>query len=191
MLLSACTASFESRAPGPFPEPVQKSLGQRKSTLFLENGYWLQPVASYEVDALVQGVQRYRWDDTSSFMPVDLALAWGKLAEPHVAPLVRVKQEEREFVYFLDDVNLAKQLGQRGIISSMANTHIIPSSEEVRDILLSVRAGQAIRAKGLLVDLMHKDEKKIVRTSRNRKDVGRVGNEVFYVVNLEVFETGR
>lgn len=157
-------------------------------SLFVEKGYWLSPVANYQVDALVVGTQRYRWGDLADVSPVDFVLAWGKLAQPHVQSKVKVSQDERNMQLTFEDQGLYKQLGQRTVVASAANHLMVPASDAVRGQLLEVRSGQSIRARGYLVDVMHKEASKIRKTSRTRTDVGDASSEIFYVVELETLD---
>jgi len=186
LFLAACGPSTPYRENAALPEPVQKDFRRPPASVFLENGFWLEPVAHYEVEALVVGAERYRWDELAEVSPMDLALAWGKLAEPHITPLVSIRQSGRWFYWRIEDDETLRQLGRRVIEASMANTHMIPATPEIKELLLSVEAGQAIRAKGFLVDVRHTQEQNTRRTSRLRSDTGEGSCEVLYVTELTV-----
>lgn len=187
-LLTACAPTFSAREEAPYPEPKQTALRGKAMTIFVDDNYWLSPVARFEVDALVRGSERYRWGELSAVAPVDFALAWGKLAEPHITPLVEISQSGRWFHWKTFNEQLIHTLGRKTIEESMANMHMIPADDDVRAKLLSVREGHAIRAKGFLVNVMHRDANKIKRTSRVRNDTGAGGCEIFYVIELEVLD---
>lgn len=183
--LVGCSSSVPQRAPQAFPEPVQRPFLTPQMSLFLEKGYWLAPVANYQVDAVVLSTKRYRWSDLADFAPVDFTLAWGKLAQPHVLNKLKVSQDNRSFQYEFDDQALYKQLGQRTVVASMGNHLMVPASEVVKEQLLAVQEGHAVRAKGYLVNILHQDGNKVRKTSKTRTDVGDASSEIFYVLELE------
>lgn len=190
LTLAGCTSSTALREKGAFLAPSQKSFLTSQPAIFLERDYWLEPVAAYEVDVLVKATERYRLGELSNVAPVDFVLTWGKLAEPHVLPVVKVEQADRNFSSEVSDESLLSQLSQSGVEALMANTHLVPSSSAILDQLLAVKPGQALRAKGYLVDILHKDVQKITRSSRKRTDTGAASSEVFYVLEMEVLDPG-
>ena len=189
LVLGACSPSHEERADAPYPEPVQSAVARDIGAIVLTEQYWLVPVAHFEVDALVRGTERYRFDSLAEVSPVDLALAWGPLADPLVTLAVSISQSGRWFYWQTRDDVLYRKLGRKAFIESMANMHIIPADGAIRDQVLAIKKGQAIRARGLLVDVQHQDFRLNRRTSRTRSDSGAGGCEIFYVTELEVFET--
>lgn len=170
----------------PFPVPVQKDLRGRPLTVFMPNNFSLEAKAAYTVDARILRVEKYWRGPLAELSPLDMVLAWGPLAEPAVVDKLSISQSNRWFHWEVKDAEAGKELTPAVLISNMANTHIIPADESLRLMFSRARKGQALQAKGFLVNIRHPDASLARTTSRRRTDTGEGSCEVFYVTDAQL-----
>lgn len=98
-------------------DPLQVSYkGETIIRKFGNEEFSITPVAKYEISAMVGSMKLYH-DDEAKLIPVDLALVWGKLAEPEYDKHVSYSQNDRWYFYKLDaespfDYNFVKPIPQ-------------------------------------------------------------------------------
>ena len=68
----------------PLEEPLQIAVPSQEPIILEGKNTELKitPVATYQIAALVVGTESYSYGWSAKISPVDLALAWGKLADP-------------------------------------------------------------------------------------------------------------
>jgi hypothetical protein len=169
-------------APG---RPIQDSLVSGGYPLE-RDGWTLFPVATFQVDGLVLGRRRYRFDDLSPMSPIDLALGWGVLSDPEIARRLEVSQARRFYHWRFGPKD---GLDIREVSLNSANMHMIPFDDEVRQALLEVRAGNVVSISVILVDVSDPHDRQW-RTSRSRGDVGAGACEIILVMSVRRFEDG-
>lgn len=153
----------------------------REPEISFAPGVGLVPRADFEVTGLVLGVRRYRWDNDSDVSPVDFALGWGAMSVPEIVENFRIRQGRRFYFWSTDSLPIT----QREVVTSSANMHMIPATDEIRDRLLSVRDGDVVRIRGKLVDVK-KNDFIVWRSSLTRNDSGAGACEVIHVVSIEI-----
>ncbi len=167
-----------------FPAPEQTKLDEPLS-LPAPEGYTITATDEYEVTALVLARERYRYDRGAVLAPVDLALAWGPVADPDVHTKIRWSQADRWYRFQMryEDVRMSPIEVSR----HSANTHIIPNADDpdVADLLLAIRPGNAVHLKGYLVRI-EGDGGYTWNSSRSRTDSGDGSCEIFYVMECEL-----
>jgi hypothetical protein len=138
----------------------------------------LWPRATYRIDGHIVSADRYRLDIGSTLAPRDLSLAWGRVPE-HLSAL-DFSHGHRFFTFRYNnrapfDIHYVEQ--------HAANMHLIPATDNLRKLLLSVREGQTIRLQGFLVDVTGKVRNRqfVWKTSTTRDDKGDGACEVMYV----------
>jgi hypothetical protein len=162
-------------------EPLQ--LPTDRAPFLLETSHGsvrVVPRASYDVAARVEGSERYRFDATSFLSPLDLVLTWGELPEPRWHDALDYSQSSRFFFWRTPDL----ELDRKYVITHSANTHVIPSTANLRRALLSIDPGDDVRLTGLLVDVSARDLS--WRTSTVRTDHGDHGCEILWVESVQV-----
>jgi hypothetical protein len=140
----------------------------------------ITPRASYDVAARVEGSERYWFDATAFLSPVDLVLTWGGLPEPRWREALDYSQSWRFYFWRTAD----RSLDAGYVIEHSANTHLIPSSANLRRALLSIGRGDEVRLRGLLVDVA--GDGLTWRTSTVRTDHGDHGCEILWVVSAQI-----
>ncbi|HEY1057575.1 MAG TPA: hypothetical protein VGE55_02470 [Limnobacter sp.] len=149
---------------------------------FTANNHTITPLARFTIRARVLSVEQYRFDRAAVIAPVDLALAWGRMADPMYYERMEVSQSGRWYFYHWAG---EPPLPQQEILESSANMHMIPANDAVRNILKHVRRHQMVRLKGFLVEVNSPDGWRW-RSSLRRDDSGDGACEVVYVEAIDI-----
>jgi hypothetical protein len=159
--------------------PVQDRVEGRK--VFRHKKYVITALADFEVQARVLSKKRYRSGREAELAPVDLALGWGPMSDEAVLEKIKIRQSNR-FYYW----SVARFPIPRGKIeNNSANMHLIPSTPEIRDVLLGCRRGQVVHFNGYLVRINATDGWRW-KSSMTRKDTGDGACEVVWVEDIEI-----
>lgn len=145
-------------------------------------GYSIEPVANYTVRARVLSTERYRIGREADLSPVDFALGWGPMSDTEVLDRLTISQGNRWYQYRWSD---APPVELSIIISSSANTHLLPADETIKDRLLDVRQGSVVTLSGYLVNIRHSDGWTWLSSLR-RDDSGASSCELMWVTDLAV-----
>jgi len=146
----------------------------------------LYPQADYKISGMVVGKNDFFFmDDGSDISPLDIGLAWGKMADAQYDKYMTYRSANRflnwnytkEFPFSYDYLN-----------SHVSNNHIIPSSNNILKVLKSVKLKENIYLEGYLVNLRidNKDSAFIWNTSLSRNDKEAGACELFYVKKVRV-----
>jgi hypothetical protein len=179
------------------PEPVQSNVTSEEIR-FEKNGWniIMNYKCSYDIQALVVHTKEYDLTDNmgDAISPVDLLLAWGRVAEKNEEIDFDWSQSNRGGRCVLTDSKLSQFGGDMAsVIMQFSNNHIIPAEENVRKDLLRVRRGDHIRIRGYLVNIdgVRKSDgaSSYWYSSTVRDDYvdgeGGQGCEVVYVTNVD------
>lgn len=160
------------QAPCPEVSPIQRSTRDGRFTI--------TPVASYRIAAMIAGKKPYSGGWNGELAPFDLALAWGRLAEPNCDRNITYRQSGRWYFYRYSGEG---PVGGDYIATHSANHHIIPATENVRKAIEVTQEKQRLILEGFLVNVSGTSKNASVwwRTSRVRNDTGDGSCEVFYV----------
>ena len=146
--------------------------------------------ASYEVDALVVHRKKYSGGPDGAFSPVDLALAWGRVAEYNKAIDFHWSQSGRWYMWRTNDLDDLIPVGDvENVDLNSANTHIIPANNEIKKKVLKIRRGDHVKLKGYLVYIEAtngRGETFTWHSSLSREDTGDGACEVFYVTEARI-----
>ncbi|CAN5708949.1 hypothetical protein BH11VER1_BH11VER1_12940 [soil metagenome] len=146
-----------------------------------KNGWKLQPLASFTVEARVLGKAVYTKDFAATIATYDLALGWGTMSDPATLEKFSITQDNRfyEWRYWskipLDDSEIK---------SHSANMHLIPADDAVLKKLRDLPTGALIRIEGYLVEASHPRARKSWRSSLSRDDEGEGACEIVYATSL-------
>ena len=155
-------------------------------TVEVKNGYFMiTPVAEYKISGVVVGKKTYSsgWDGKIS--PVDLAITWGKLADPGSHRYVTYNQGYRWYFY---QYKPGSPFDNSYIISHSSNNHIIPANENIRKAVKAVKRKDKVALEGFLVNLKgtYKGQPVTWNTSLSRTDTGNGSCELFYVSKVRI-----
>lgn len=156
--------------------PLQQLYTSPQSVRIYKN-YRITPIASFQMQALLVHKKRYRYGGATDISPIDMMLSWGILGEEVAWEGTEIRQHSRRGVV-QPDSNAWYENPER--TNSWANMHMLPASVEVYQSLLRADAGQQIRLKGFLVNVIGGDEW-ITSTSREDDDC-----EIVLVDSFEV-----
>jgi hypothetical protein len=158
-----------------YTQPVQENF---KGEGFVHNDFYLEPVAHYAIEALILSRENYWWDNVSDLSPTDFVLGWNLMAEPSVAKKVSIFFHSfRQFFFWTSSDAM---LDKAQIDHNMANVHIIPANDKVKQQIDKLGRGDFVRFEGYLVNVSKKTLQ--WRTSLSRTDNGfNKGCEIIYV----------
>jgi hypothetical protein len=145
------------------------------------NGYRIQPLESFALEARVLGAEHYRLGREAELAPVDLALGWGPMSDSAVLERISISQGNRFYYWRVDEFPIP----QREIEVNSANMHMIPANDVVARTLASVRTGNVVRLEGYLVEASAGDGWRW-RSSLTREDTGNGACELVWVERLDV-----
>ncbi len=165
----------------PSTEPVQEATDREP---FRVEAFHLTPKASYDISAVVGSASCYRFDPFAAIAPVDAALTWGALPDPPYRGRVSYDQMSRFYLWS----TRASDLDLRYIATHSANVHLLPATDNLRRALEALDAGDRVRLRGLLVDVVRKGGARI-RTSTVRTDTGAGACEVLWVEWAQIGDT--
>lgn len=161
-------------------EPRQGELQENAPAL--RAGDWvLKPLATYEIQARVLGIARYRFDSVADISPYDLLLGWGPMSDSAVVNHMSFDQRGR-FGYWI--VGRGGSMDEQEINRYAANTHLIPASQRVRDRIASLKVGSLVRLRGYLVEAINPAGGRPWRSSLTRTDRGTGACEIIYVESI-------
>ena len=172
--------------PMPAPErlgtPLQERVGGAPEFHFA--GHRLRPLAAFALEARVLGREDYRFGREAALSPTDLALGWGRMAEPAVYERLDIRQGGRWYHYRWGAEGPPIPLPE--IIRSSANMHLVPADAAVATAIERVRPEQTVRLRGWLVEV-EGDAGWRWRSSLSREDSGDGACELIYVCELSSY----
>jgi hypothetical protein len=160
--------------------PIQQSVNWPHQPL-IAGDFELQPLASFQVEAQVLGRKDYRRGTEALLSPMDLALGWGRMADPEVLDQITIRQSGRFYSWRVERFPIPR----REIERSSANMHLIPLNPEIRRDLDAIRQGDQVRLAGFLVNVEREDGWRW-RTSLTRDDTGAGACEIVLVTKVMI-----
>jgi len=160
-------------------EPQQRMLDYPNS--WVKNEHTITPLAEFDLRARVLHKKFYSRGREADLSPLHLALGWGKMSDQNVLDQITITQHSRWYHWRADKLPISREV----IISSSSNMHMIPASEEVEKLLISVHEGNLIQLSGYLVAVSARDGWKW-KSSLSRKDTGNGSCEVVWVKNATI-----
>jgi hypothetical protein len=169
-------------------EPEQVALEGEPAITFEAKGHEvrLTPRASYRITAYAVDTSRTLLDQWDFVLPMDLALAWGPVADPAVLRKMKFHLSGRYVSWWYEDASLPAQVIQ----THVANHHLVPASDDVAREMKRVKKGDLVTLRGKLVDveILDRSGKSAFRssTSLSRSDIGSGACEQVWVEAIEV-----
>lgn len=163
-------------------DPEQYNYNKNDSFNISKDGFILKVKAEYEIDARVLGVEYYNFGETAKIIPLDLALGWRAMSTTPTISALNIRQGQRRYYYSWFGKAPPRSIE---IPETSANTHIIPASEQISDILKFVDKNDRVVLEGYLVDVYFPNGG-IIKTSMTRKDTWDGACEVMYVTNVKI-----
>jgi hypothetical protein len=145
----------------------------------------ITPLAEYKISGAVVSKKSYSDDWEGEISPVDLAIAWGKLAEPEFSRYITFSHGYRWYRYQWKE---GSPFDASYIITHSANNHMIPATENVLRALKTVKKRDRVVLEGYLINLKGTYKGREVRwnTSLSRTDTGDGSCELFYVSKVRI-----
>jgi len=168
-----------------FPETVElpdepaQTLVERSAFDF--KGFRVEPVATFDITALVLSTRRYRLGRESQLSPYDIGVAWGPMADRSMREPLTFRQSGRFLRYRYRE---ALPYPQSAIDHHIANIHAIPPDRSISRDLRRLRPGRVVRLQGYLVNVSAADGW-YWRTSLTRTDTGGGACELMWVESVE------
>jgi hypothetical protein len=190
-LLSGCNrpkvTGVESDKIDTTQDPIQKSIPSADGMIIeLKNIHFtLTPVAEYKLAGMVVGKKTYSDDWEGEVSPIDLAMVWGKLAEPEHDSHITYRQSNRWYFY---QFKAGSPFNNSFVISRSANNHIIPANENIHKALKMIGEKDMVVLEGVLVNMKgtYKGQTVTWNTSLSRTDTGNGSCELFYVTKVRI-----
>jgi hypothetical protein len=168
-------------------DPIQASYKSDEPTIReIKDGHFtITPVAEYKISGMMVSKETYSsgWD--GEIAPVDLAIVWGKMAEPEYDQYITYSQRNRWYFY---QYKAGSPFDNSFVISHSANNHIIPANENINEAVKTIGKKDMVVLEGFLVNIKgtYKGQPVIWNTSLSRKDTGNGSCELFYVSKIRI-----
>lgn len=167
------------------PSQDKYTAGDRIIKKNKDTEFIITPVAEYKIAALVVSKKSYHDGWHAEIAPVDLALAWGKMAESGYDKYISYSQSDRWYVYEYEEES---PFDDYYVITHSSNNHIIPADENIYKAIRSLKKKERVLLEGFLVNVKgrYKGEDFWWNSSSTRKDSGDGSCEVFYVKKVRI-----
>lgn len=133
--------------PGMIAPNSPRQMNLTEKLPFRHQDYVITPLAMFELEARVLGIQQYRFDREADLAPYDLVLGWGLMSDERVLNALTIAQSHRFYAWWSEHLPLPGA----AIALNSANMHIIPANRDIAKQLRLVRRGHVVSIKGFLV----------------------------------------
>jgi hypothetical protein len=168
-------------------DPIQKPYSSDDPIVQeIKSGHFrITPVAEYKISGVVVSKESYSDDWESKISPMDLAIVWGKLAEPEYGQYITYHQGNRWYFYRYKP---GSPLDPAYVISHSGNHHIIPANENIYRAIKTLKEKEGVALEGFLVNIKgtYKGQTVSWNTSLSRTDTGNGSCELFYVTKVRL-----
>jgi hypothetical protein len=147
--------------------------------------FTITPVVEYKIAAIMVSRKSYHDGWHAEVAPIDLALVWGKLAEPEYDKYITYSQSDRWYFY---EYKAGCPFNNSLVIPHSANNHIIPADENIYKAVKTIKKKQKILLEGFLVNVKgrYKGGNFWWNSSLKRTDSGDGSCEIFYVKKVRI-----
>lgn len=203
VLLVVFAVKFANRIPDPVPstekpgridvyaEPAQNAVENGEPLYRGPAGAEVRPLAEYAISAKVLGARiNRRYGEGDGLFPIDLALAWGKVADSDYDDYLDYHFDNiwiynQWLMYRVDPDRLPNGITQGYIVSHISNNHVFPANENVYDAVAHLRKNQEVLLAGFLVSAKEPNGRTMT-SSMSRTDSDAGACECFYVTRVQV-----
>ncbi len=170
-----------------FQDPLQASY-QSEELIILrmkDDIFTITPLAKYKLMGVVVSKKYYSDDWDSKISPVDLAIAWGRLAEPEVGRYMTYRQSYRWYFYRYKQGNPVNDFY---VITHSSNNHIIPANKNIDRATKTIKKKDKVVLEGFLVNVKgtYKGRPVFWNTSLSRTDTGNGSCELIYLSKIRI-----
>lgn len=148
--------------------------------------YSIIPVANYKISGIVLAINTFFiMDAGAEIAPIDVGLAWGKMAVPEYDKYMNYSSSarylnwnyDRNFPFSYDFLN-----------SHVSHNHIVPANEKILNVIKSLKNKEKIYMEGYLVNIRSEFNGSSFywNTSLTRFDKEGGACEVFYVKKIRI-----
>ncbi len=151
-----------------------------------KNGlFTITPIAEYKISGVMVSKETYSSEWEGKISPADLAMVWGKLAEPEYDRYITYSQRNRWYFY---KYKPGSPFDNAYVISHSGNHHIIPANENVHRAIKTIKRKEKVVLEGFLVNIKgtYKGRTVTWNTSLSRTDTGNGSCELFYVSKVRI-----
>lgn len=160
-------------------EPVQTKTNLPPA--WTQGDYAFTALADFEARGVVLSRCNYSGGHEGELCPTDFALGWGVMSDAAVVNGIKLWQDHR----WVSTEWRGKPPAPAGEIArSMSNMHLIPATDEVRQMLARVKRHDLLKISGCLVEVRRADGWRW-RSSISRADTGGGACEVVWVESVE------
>jgi hypothetical protein len=171
--------------PGVEAYAVPKLFPITYSDAFTYKDHELIPKADFDMMGKVLSQEPYYFDRAADVSPVDFAMGWQVMSDQAIVDQFTFRQNMRWFSWHSERLPINRLEAKW----HMANIHIIPSTDEIAELLKTVRTGDIIQISGRLVDVKGKKDGWMWATSTSFMDQGDNADEILWLENLEIIKT--
>jgi hypothetical protein len=168
-------------------DPIQKPYKSDEPMIkeFKNGHFTITSLAEYELSGVVVSKETYSSNWDAEISPMDLAIVWGKLAEPEYSRFITYSQSYRWYHYKWRE---GSPVDHSYIICHSSNNHVIPANENIYQAIKTIREKDRVVLKGWLVNLKgtYKGQTVTWNTSLSRTDTGNGSCELFYVSQVRI-----
>lgn len=167
--------------------PIQITTSLSKTIKIDNTNINLNFIAEYKIIGRVVATTNYNGSIQNKLSPKDVALVWGSLSNKEVDKKIKWSSRKRKVYYSISDTKWLSGIdGKSTITSNFSNNHLIPSNDEIRNLIKSIKKDDYIKIEGYLVNVYWQTNKSRFRwnTSTTRTDTGNGACEIIYVENI-------
>ena len=142
-----------NRGPGITAEkaPEFSKLIDNKDITF--DGNTFSPYKKITASVRVLEKSRYFFDNMSEFSTYDILAGWGQVSDQKNVDYINFKLKDRSFTY----KKIRLPLNPDIISNQTLLWHVVPSTEDIKSSLFSLREGHIIHVSGYIVDVTTKE----------------------------------
>lgn len=162
-------------------QPKQTNISTSKA--WEKGQFKIKALAQYELKARVLSRNNFSIGKESDLSPFDLVLGWGQMSDQNIIDKIKITQSNRWYHWETESHPITYQ----EITLNSANTHVIPSDENIENKFDDVYKGSLILLKGYLVEVTAEGGWHW-KSSLRRDDTSGGACELFWVDELEILD---
>lgn len=172
------------------PSPIQETARGSVTKTIDGTNIDIRYIYSYIINGRV--VNTYSYAPISiqnKLSPKDVGLTWGFLTKDEYNDKIKWSSSGNRFLKWrIEDGNWYRdEIGEYNFQSHVSNNHLIPSDENIENLINKIKEGDYIRITGYLVNVTYDNNGRTTtwNSSISRVDSGNGACELIYVTNIE------